>query len=174
MQNNIYEIVSLANTEINGRYIFAGSKVDSIPFEQDGTYNGDSNAFTIKIGKDATVAVGSDGEAVFGGIFQTLEDFRDAVENNDTEGIRDSMDGLDDFFDDVAAKVSDIGSKISRMEIKEKIFQDSTLFNTDRLSKIEDADIAEAIIELEEIELAYQAALSSSSTVMKLSLVDYL
>jgi flagellar hook-associated protein 3 FlgL len=174
VQNNIDEIVSLANTEINGRYIFAGSKVDSIPFEEDGTYNGDNSPFTIKIGQDATVAVGSDGEAVFGDIFQNLTHLRDALENNDLSGIQDAMDDLDDYFDNVTAKISDIGSKINRMEIKERIFQDSTLFNTDRLSKIEDADITEAIIDLEEKELAYKAALSSSAEVMKLSLVDYL
>lgn len=174
VQNNIDEIVSLANTEVNGRYIFAGSNTDSIPFNEDGTYNGDNNPFTIKIGKDAAVAVGSDGEAVFGTIFQTLTDLRDALENNEVSGIQDAMGDLDDFFDNVTAKISDTGSKINRMEIKERIFQDSTLFNTDRLSKIEDADIAEAIIDLEEIELAYQAALASSAIVMKLSLVDYL
>ena len=61
-----------------------------------------------------------------------------------------------------------------RMEVKEKIFQDLTLTNTDRLSKIEDADIPEAIIELKAKELAYQAALSSSASVMKLSLVNYM
>ena len=65
VQNTLEEIVSLANTELNGRYVFAGSKTDTTPFSQDGTYNGDNNPFTINIGRDATVEAGSDGEAVF-------------------------------------------------------------------------------------------------------------
>ncbi|MCD6297532.1 MAG: flagellar biosynthesis protein FlgL, partial [Deltaproteobacteria bacterium] len=61
-----------------------------------------------------------------------------------------------------------------RMEIKENIFQDLKISNTERLSKIEDADIAEAIMDLKAKELAYQAALASSAKVMKMSLVDYM
>ena len=41
-------------------------------------------------------------------------------------------------------------------------------------SRLEDADIAEAIMQLNTKELAYQAALSSSAKVMQLSLTDYI
>jgi len=60
------------------------------------------------------------------------------------------------------------------METKEKIFQDYTVINTDRLSKIEDADMAAAIIDLESRQVVFQAALASSARVMGLSLVDFL
>jgi flagellar hook-associated protein 3 FlgL len=174
IQNTLDEIVSLANTEVNGRYIFAGSNTDSIPFNEYGSYNGDNSPFTIKIGRNATLAVGSDGEAVFEGIFQTLSDLKDALEGNDVNGIEEAMDNLDDHFDQITAKISDIGSKLNRTEIKKGILSDLNLSNTDRLSEIEYADITEAIIELEEIGLIYQAALSSSTKVMGLSLVDYI
>jgi len=182
VQNTLDEIISLANTEINGRYVFAGSETDTAPFSQNGAYNGDNNAFTIKIGKDATIEVGCDGEAVFlpsgagssDDIFQTLSDLKTALQNNSVSGIQDAMTKTDDHFDYIATRISDIGSKMVRMEIKEKVFQDLNIINTDRLSKIEDADITEAIINLKEKELAYQAALASSSKVMRLSLVDYL
>ena len=71
VQNMLDEIVSLGNTDVAGNYIFAGSKTDTIPFDQDGTYNGDNNAFAIKISKNSTVEVGSDGGAVFGNIFNS-------------------------------------------------------------------------------------------------------
>lgn len=185
VQNTLEEIVSLANTNVNGRYIFAGSKTDAAPFSRDNdtnvvTYNGDNNAFTIKIGRDATVQVGSDGEAVFGtsgeadDIFKTLNDLKTALENDDVPGIQDAMTKLDEHFDHISTKISGIGSKMIRMEIKENILQDLNITNTDRLSRIEDADIAEAIIDLKSKELAYQAALASSAKVMALSLVDYL
>ena len=174
IQNTIDEIISLANTEVNGRYIFAGTNTGTAPFNEDGSYNGNNNPFTIKIGRDATVAVESDGEAVFGTIFQTLTDLKDALEGNNVNGIAGAMTNLEDHFDHITAKISDIGSKITRMVIKEGILQDSNIFNTDRLSRIEDADITEAIIDLKAKELAYQAALASSAKVMELSLIDYL
>ena len=182
IQGTFDEILSLANTEVNGRYVFAGSKTDTGPFSQGGTYNGDNNAFKVKIGKDTTVEVGSDGAAVFqpsgaganDDIFQTLSDLKDALENNNVSGIQVAMSKLGDHLDQISNKISDIGSKTIRMEIKERIFQDLSLTNTDRLSKIEDADMAEAIIDLKSKELTYQAALASSARVMGLSLLDYL
>jgi len=182
IQGTFDEIVSLANTEVSGRYVFAGSKTDTAPFSQGGTYNGDSNAFKVKIGRDTTVEVGSDGGAVFqpsgaganDDIFQTLSDLKDALEGDNVSGIQVAMSKLDDHLDQISNKISDIGSKMIRMEIKEKIFQDLSLTNTDRLSKIEDADMAEAIIDLKSKELTYQAALASSARVMGLSLLDYL
>jgi len=174
VQNTLEEVVSLANTELNGRYIFSGSKSDTVPFSQDGTYNGDNNPFTVKIGRDAAVQIGSDGEAAFGNIFTTLSDLKDALTANDVNGIQIAMGELDAHFDHVSNKISDIGSKMVRMEIKENIFQDLKISNTERLSKIEDADIAEAIMDLKAKELAYQAALASSAKVMEMSLVDYM
>jgi flagellar hook-associated protein 3 FlgL len=174
VQNMLDEIVSLANTDVAGNYIFAGSKTDTIPFGQDGTYNGDNNPFTIKISQNSTIEVGSDGQAVFGTVFSTLVDLKAALQSNDVGGIQDAMDKLGTHFDDISGKISDVGSKMNRMEIKDKIFQDLTFSNTERLSKIEDADIAEAVMNVKAAELTYQAALASSSKVMTLTLVDYL
>jgi len=180
VQNTLEEIVSLANTELNGRYIFAGSKTDSAPFSQGGAYSGDSNPFTISIGRNSTLQVGSDGEAVFGttgsanDIFKTLTDLKTALTNDDVSGIQGAMTRLDTHFGHISTKISDLGSKSIRLEIKGNILQDMDLANTERLSNIEDADITEAIIDLKAKELAYQAALASSAKVMQLSLVDYL
>lgn len=174
VQNMLEEIVSLANTDVSGRYIFAGTKTDTVAFSQNGTYNGDNNAFTIKIGKDATMAVGSDGQAVFESIFTTLSTFKTALEANNISGIGEAMTNLDADFNSITVKISDVGSKMLRMEVKEKILEDSNVSNTERLSKIEDADIAEAIMNLKAIEFAYQATLASSAKVMTLSLADYL
>jgi flagellar hook-associated protein 3 FlgL len=174
VQNMLDEIISLANTHVAGNYIFSGSKTDITPFSSNGTYNGNDKAFTIKIGKDASVEVGSDGDAVFGNIFTTMAVLKNALENNDVAGIQDAMSNLDGHFDDISAKISDVGSKMNRMDVKEKILQDLNFANTDRLSKIEDADLAEAIMELEAKELAYEAALSSSAKLMKLTLMDYI
>ena len=183
-QNMLEEIVSLANTQINGRYIFAGSKTDGAPFtlEDDNSviYNGNNEPFTVKIGRTSTVAVGSDGESVFGSsgelddIFNTFKELKAALENNDVSGIQGKINKLDDHFNHIATKISDIGSKMNRLEIKGKILQNLDITNTERLSKIEDADITDAIMKLKAMETAYQAALVSASRVLQLSVVDYL
>jgi flagellar hook-associated protein 3 FlgL len=60
------------------------------------------------------------------------------------------------------------------MDMRENILQDLNITNTERLSKIEDADITQAILDLRAKEVAYQAALSSASKVLQMSLLDYM
>jgi len=174
VQNMRDEIVALANTEVGGRYIFGGTKTDTIPFSQDGTYNGNSDAFTIKSDKNATMAVGIDGSTVFEDLFITLNSFEDALTGGNISGIQNAMDDLDTGFETITNEISAVGSKMMRMEVRGKILEDINLSNTERLSKIEDADIAEAIMNLKSVEFAYQATLAASSKVMGLSLVDYM
>lgn len=174
VQNTLDEIISLANTQIGGRYIFAGTKTDTAAFASDGTYNGDNDSFSVKIGQTTTIAVGSDGDAIFSNIFDTLNNIISDLQTNNRDGISSALDVLETDSDNISNKISDIGSKMVRMEIKGNILQDSTLANTERLSLLEDADIMEAIIELKSKELAYQASLASSAKVMELSLVDYI
>ena len=169
---------------MNGRYIFAGSETDATAFtlnsDNSVTYNGDNNPFSIKIGKDATVEVGRDGEAVFGtfglpdDIFDTFSDLKTALESNDVGGIQTAMTNLETHFNHVTSEISDVGSKMIRMEIRSSVLQDLDLSGTERLSTIEDAEFTEAIIDLQAKELAYQAALAASARVLQLSIFNYM
>jgi flagellar hook-associated protein 3 FlgL len=168
------EVITLANTKVGGKYIFGGSDTDSIPFDEDGSYNGNDIPFAVKAGNSTLIEVGSDGGALFSNIFTTLSDLITDLKNDNIQGIRDTMDSLEGHFDDISLKVSDVGLKMNRMEIRENILQGLKITNTERLSQVEDADMAEAVMNLKAVEAAYQAALSSSASVMRLSLVDYL
>jgi len=185
------QILSLANTQVGGRYIFSGTKTDTAPFtlaNDEVTYAGNDTPFSIKLGEDLDIAVGRDGETIFGdddfdwtdpavghgNIFKTLVDLKTYLQNNDQSGIQGTLDKMDTHLSSIRSLISNTGGKIIRLDVKEKIIQDLNLSYTDRISQLEDADIAEAIIELESKELAYKAALSSSAQIMQLSLVDYL
>ncbi|MCF8061395.1 MAG: flagellar hook-associated protein FlgL [Deltaproteobacteria bacterium] len=201
------QILSLANTEVDGRYIFAGTNTDTVPYvlgTDDGgnaavTYQGNDKAFEVRIAESINVAVGRIGTDIFGtwgndltadgdpltdnwgdpaegtnNIFKTLLDLKESLQSNDEAGIRGTMDELDTQLNRIRALIADTGSKLNRVELKETIIQDLRLTYTDRKSELEDADVAEAIMDLQAKQLAYQAALKSSSQVMKLSLVDFL
>lgn len=189
------QVLSLANTQVNGRYIFSGTETDTAPFVYDETatppnvaYQGNATAFSVKISKDINVEVGRDGETVFGddgfdwsdpaaghtNIFKTFIDLKTALVNNDVAGIGAAMDKLDSHLETARTMISNTGAKILRLDAKEQIIQDLNLTYTDRMSKLEDADLAEAVLELKSKETAYKAALASSSQVMSLSLVDFL
>ena len=178
---DLLHALGLANTTVNGQYVFSGTKTDTKPYVVDDettptatTYSGNTGAFTIKTGKDTDLAVGHNGQAIFDNLFTTLINLKGYLESNDTAGIGTAMDELDSHFDSINQKVAEIGSKNLRLDIKEKIIIDFDLRYKENISEIEDADIAEAIINLKSTELAYQAALASSAKVMQLSLVQFL
>jgi flagellar hook-associated protein 3 FlgL len=161
-QHYLEEIISLANSSTGGRYIFGGTNTDTVPFTLDTTdpsnpqvvYAGNDTAFSINIGKDTVLSVGKDGEDIFGenwddsNIYKTFIDLKESLETNDFAGIQSAMGNLDEHLKTINAHVSDIGGKSIRLDVKSKIVGDLELSDTERMSDLEDADLAEAIVAL--------------------------
>lgn len=59
------QILSLANKRMGNRYIFAGQKVLTRPFDQHGVYKGDTNKINIEINKDVYVPININGKDLF-------------------------------------------------------------------------------------------------------------
>lgn len=211
VEGTLQQVLSLANTQVDGRYIFSGTKTDTAPYvlgtddagNESVTYRGNGTAFEVQIAKNMNVAVGRVGTDIFGtwgndltddgdpdtdnwgnpdegtnNIFKTLIDLKAHLQDPDDDaavaGIQATMEELESQTDRIRSLVSDSGAKSLRLETKETIIQDLKLTYTEQKSDLEDADMAEAIMNLRAKETAYQAALASSSKVMKMSLVDYL
>jgi flagellar hook-associated protein 3 FlgL len=177
------QAISLGNTQVGGRYIFAGYQTGTTPFVRfnNGTidtaqYNGDGNDFQVAIGQGETLAVGRNGQTVFmdSTLFDTLGGLKLALETNDVTGIQQALTGLDGSLDHFNDQLADVGARANRLETRQGILQTMTLNFTEQLSQIEDADIAEMSIELKQVEMAYQAALMTTARVGNLSLTDYM
>jgi flagellar hook-associated protein 3 FlgL len=185
IDGDLKQILSLANSQIDGRSMFAGTNTDMTAFSLNtaGTqvdYAGNETAFSVNLGSGSKVEVGKVGSEVFGqnwdssNIFKSLIDLKTALQNNDVSGIQTVMGNLDQHMTKINAEISDVGNKSNSMEVKNSIISDLKLNYTDRKSSLEDADIAQAVIDLNAKQLAYNAALTSASKVMQLSLVDFL
>ncbi len=59
------QMLSLANKRMGNRYIFAGQKVLTRPFDQHGVYKGDTNKINIEINKDVYVPININGQELF-------------------------------------------------------------------------------------------------------------
>ena len=91
------QAISLGNTQVGGKYIFAGYQTGTTPFVKfnNGTidtaqYNGDGNDFQVAIGQGETLAVGRNGQTVFmnSTLFDTLGGLKQALETNNVTGIQ--------------------------------------------------------------------------------------
>jgi len=179
------QIITLANTQIGGRYVFSGTNTDIMPYELNNAetqvdYYGTRTPFSIKIGSDTNMAVGRDGQGIFGenqdndNIFKAFIDLKTSLQTNDISGIAGTLDKLESQMGTLNSNVSDISAKTLSLNTKKSVIQGLELSYTGRKSDIEDADLAEAIMNLSAKELAYNAALSASAKIMQRSLVDFL
>ncbi|MCK5541270.1 MAG: flagellar hook-associated protein FlgL [Desulfobacterales bacterium] len=146
---------------------------DNAPLSEGGTGESMGSILGFDIIDDVETPLKSSKDVEWG-VFNTLFDLKQYLNNNDRDGIERTIGRLEINYDNMTSRIVDAGMKYSRLEIRQTLTTEVGLSLTERSSTIEDADIVESIMKIKNIEIAYQAALSSTAKVMNLSLVDYL
>ena len=85
------EIMSRGNTQVDGIYIFAGTAVDSAPFEIDTVtghvvYSGNEDVNNIPIGDGVSVDAGVDGRKALESVFNAVDELIAALNNSISGG----------------------------------------------------------------------------------------
>ena len=93
---------------------------------------------------------------------------------DNTDGISSALSRLEDQADNVNAIRAEIGVKMNRIELTTNRILDDTVNLKDLLSKNEDADMAEVIMNLKMEEYVYQASLSGGAKIIQPTLVDFI
>jgi flagellar hook-associated protein 3 FlgL len=177
------QVISQGNTQLSGRYIFAGFQTNTAPFTrvtaggiETAQYNGDTNTFRVQIGKGENLTVGKNGQAVLmdSTVFSTLGNLKKALEDNDGAGIRAQLDHLTTVEDHLNTQISDIGARQNRAQIKESAFNQLHTDLQAQLSEVQDSDLAEVVIQLNSKQATYQAALAAAARINQMSLLNYL
>lgn len=181
--NLLDHAISLGNTDLSGRYIFSGFETGTAPFTkivvggvETAQYNGDTNDFQVQIGKDQNLTVGRNGQTVFmdSGLFSTLGDLKKALEDDDLAGIGTQLENLTSVENYLNRQIADIGVRQNQAQVRENILSQLQIELKDQLSRVEDADIVEVMIQLNAKQLTYQAALAAAARVSEMSLLNYM
>ena len=175
-------IVQLASTSVDGVYLFSGSRVDQNPMqrEADGTYTyrGDEVGLEIEISEGERVRVNVAGTEVFlapgADLINTLKALIDQLENSDIDGATLSLEALQE-----AGKVIDrarfsIGYGLQKIEAAQTRLESRLLDLTSEVSRLEDANMAEAISRMVQSETALSASLGAGARMRQGNLFDYL
>ncbi|SJZ44252.1 flagellar hook-associated protein FlgL [Selenihalanaerobacter shriftii] len=168
-------LTEVANTDYNGRYIFAGYKTTTEPYPTaDSNYQGDNGAIDREITRGVEMKINQDG-AFFKGVFDEMKDLVTDLRNGNGDAISNTRIGnLDKKLNKVLRLRSEIGAKQNRLELtKSRLDEDKIKFKK-LLSKNEDVDIAETIMNLKMSENVHRAALSSGARIIQPSLMQFL
>lgn len=174
---------SIANTRHRDRPLFAGFQGTDPVAKVAGawTYRGDDGAIVRRVSDQDRIQVNVTAEQVFGfggaagtDTFSMLDDLRTAVAANDTAGIQAGLDNLDVALDRVHGGLATIGAAATRVDQARVRTEESQLALRTELADVEDVDIAEAIMDLQVEEMAYQATLQALGRSLPATLVSFL
>lgn len=154
----------IAPESAGGRY---NKEVYTATLEEDGTLN----VNLVVEGADESKSVTKGQQA---GIIQLLDKLEKEMIAGNHEEINNLLDNIDIFHQSLLTTKSEIGAKVNRMDlVKERIAGDIINFR-DLQSQLEDADMAEVIMELMNEENVYRSALSIGARIIQPSLLDFL
>ena len=184
------EIISLANTKYNGRYIFSGYETEKKLMNDDGTYNMDVTTMGVgketinyNIGFGSEIQVNTLGPDVFGGkseegepagIMANIDNLLKAMESGDGGAISKAGASIEQSLQVGLDCLADIGARMNRLELTKNRVENSLANMEESLSINEDADYTESITNLASSKSIYEAALAAGSKTLSLSLMDYI
>ena len=190
--------VQIANTKSQYGYLFSGTKSDTASYgivrDESGDitsvgYEGSTATVAVEIAPETTISVHIPGsnktasgtaglfESINGSIFEDLIALRDGLgggTREDVKNIRENVVSnlmLDESV--IIHHISRIGALEARMETAKTMGSRRLEATQEFISREADADLAQTLVKLNEVQAAYLAALKSGATIMNQSLLDF-
>ncbi|SFL89066.1 flagellar hook-associated protein 3 FlgL [Paenibacillus sp. 1_12] len=177
------QLLGIANSRFNGKYVFNGQKTDVKPYTDvatAGATDSDTEDIQFEIGVGVRLAINKTGQQVFGAAdgvdnaFNILSSLSNALSSQDQKGIGKAIEHMDTRMNKLLAARSDVGAKTNRIQLAEDRLKDIDTNLQSLQSKTEDADMSQVITNLKMDENVYQASLSAGSQLIRPSLADFL
>ena len=176
------QLVSLANTSYQGRYVFAGTNTNTPPYVADNTvpsgvrYVGNSGVNQVPIGNGYKLTVNQPGSQLFSApgndVFLSINNLIQALQTNT---------GIDTAVSSVSAAYSYLsGQRVFYGNAMNQAQSQTTYLNTAKLqisqqeNTLAGADLATAATNLTQFEISTQATLAAISKYSQMNLFDYL
>jgi len=200
LNSYLKQALELANTKdpVTGKPLFGGTSGSTAPFtatkDADGNitavaYSGNSSVNQVAIGANATVSVdvpgvnttGSGVPGLFGDsrsgadFFQNLINLRDHIAAGNTTAIASTdKAALEKDSDNLLYHISNNGVTQTRLDLTSTVLQNSLSALDKNISNQTSADLVETMVQLNQAQNSYQAALQSGAKIMQLSILNYL
>jgi len=175
-------LVGDVNSQFGGTYLFSGAKTDTQSYAQVGgvwTYQGDHTPVQVAVQDSSKVSITIDGQALVQGsaatdVFTTLTNIAQSIQSGNDTATTAGMQDLEAAFDRATTVQSRIGLDENSTDTATQQLSQLRLAADTRRSKLEDANLADAIEQMNQADTAYKAALGAVSTAERISLLDYL
>lgn len=173
------ELRGIANTTHRGRPLFGGTR-DQPPVDADGNVTdgggvvrrrvGDGADEVVTVNVRATDAFGSGADS----LFARLTELADSLRAGDSAAVSGSLGNIDAARERIGIQLATVGATMNRVESADRRLSDLRLTLQGELAEVQDIDMAEAVVELQTQQIAYEATLAAVGRALPPSLGAFL
>lgn len=180
IDNAFAELRSVANTTLNGAYLFSGFQTTTPPYDATGAYVGDAGVMSVEVSPGVTIARNIPGQAAFGSagvgvdIFTVLADVKTAIDANDQAEILAGLTALDQAKQQLALARADAGVRLQAADAGRDRLRSLAESLTQLQSELEHIDLTEAVAKFQIQQITLQATQEASAKILQHSLLDFL
>lgn len=187
IESIMQRMVGIANTQVDGRFVFAGNSDQTAPYSFDSavsppwsSYQGMPATREAMHPTGVTFKISMDAESIFDdpeadvSVMQAMDNLRVALLANDEEAMQAALAPLAEvsaqlnsaltFYGNVQSQMTEAVNTGNKMNVRLKA----------EISGLEDADVTEAIVELQQLKFTQGAAIEVRAKIPRVSLFDYL
>jgi flagellar hook-associated protein 3 FlgL len=183
----LQQMVGIAGTSVEGRYLFSGDQDQTIPFTYDATqpnpvsaYQGSTSTRLVQHPNGTTFSVALSGQDIFDStdpttnVFTALKTLSAALKANDSTAIKTANDGLAKVDEHLNIQLAFFGT--AQYKVNSAIDSGNTLQTQLKaeISGLEEADLTAAILEITQGQTQQQAALQSRASMPRTTLFDFI
>jgi flagellar hook-associated protein 3 FlgL len=181
----VNEVVQLANSSYNGRYVFSGFRTDTPALSMDGDFLGDDGGIFIPVEDANYKQINVPGRFLFGpteeelkaghfNLLTSLSALKDGLHENDKQAIYRSIDELGHQLDKVTSFQAVIGSTFKAISGTQERLESERVAQATNLSGLEDADMYQATSDFKRTETVLQSTLLASNKLLQPSLLNFM
>jgi flagellar hook-associated protein 3 FlgL len=183
----LQELVATANTQVAGRYIFAGDTDQTQPYSIDLTqsspisgYQGSASTRQVQSPDGTTFSIALTAQQIFDSassqdnVFSSINNLMQGLINNNSTAITSSITDVQTADTYLNQQLAFYGTVQDRVNDAQTFGQNYTVQLQSQLSGVQDANAAQAITEMTQASTQLQAALQSEAQLPKTTLFDFL
>jgi flagellar hook-associated protein 3 FlgL len=173
-------LLALGNTAIAGRHVFGGlargappfASLDDPGFDPAAAYGGPAEPFSVRAAADHLVRLTTPGDQVFGAAIVALDELRQTLAAGASPAA--SLDQIAAAAEDIRQERASVGGRLGRLEVRERELREALDGARVRLGRLEDADLTAAIVQLTQLQIAFEATLAAGRSLLETSVLDAL
>jgi flagellar hook-associated protein 3 FlgL len=176
------QLVQLANSSLQGVFLFSGTATSVTPFVVDATstsgirYQGNDQSKQVEVGDNYWIDANVPGSSIFGdgtnGVFKAVSDLITAVQNN--SGVDTSNAAVESLMNHVEAARVQYGNAMNQLTSSQGILNNVHIQLQQQVNSLAATDMAEAASNLVTAETSRSALLQVIAKTNGMSLFDYL